>query len=270
MRIDLSKYKTVKEKIAYLVANKSELMEFKKASFKTADAFGSNVIEVNAAKALNTHYKDEPATGVIKRTIIANTYNWLDSHGDVHVTNLFSKSISEREGRIWHLHDHEQKVTAKIGTPEKIYEKAVQWSNLGVNKFGYTEALFMDSNVKESLNKRMFKAYLENEVDQHSVGMQYVKMDLAVNDPEFKEEFATWNKYIDQIGNRADAEKQGYFWAIKEAKLIEISAVLEGSNTLTPTVQNITETAEPEKSTPKGSADANKSINYEYLLNNLK
>jgi len=30
--------------------------------------------------------------------------------------------------------------------------------------------------------------------------------------------------------------EQGYFWAVKEAKLIEISAVLEGSNELTPTI----------------------------------
>ena len=69
-------------------------------------------------------------------------------------------------------------------------------------------------------------------VDQHSVGMQYVKIDLAVNDEDYEEEYKLWQDNIDQIGNKEQAEQKGYFWLVREAKLIEISAVLLGSNEL--------------------------------------
>ena len=67
--------------------------------------------------------------------------------------------------------------------------------------------------------------------------MYYVKVELAVNDAEEIEEYKVWNQYINDIGNKELAEENGYFWAVKEAKLIEISAVLEGSNSLTPTIE---------------------------------
>ena len=67
--------------------------------------------------------------------------------------------------------------------------------------------------------------------------MYYVKIDFAVNDKEHKAEFKTWNDNIENIGNREKAEELGYFYAVKEAKLVEISAVLQGSNELTPTIE---------------------------------
>ena len=66
--------------------------------------------------------------------------------------------------------------------------------------------------------------------------MRYVKLDLAVNDKDSKEEFAVWNKYFDRIINQEQAEKKGYFWAVQEGQLIEISCVIKGSNILTPTL----------------------------------
>jgi len=177
-------------------------------------------------------------SGIIKRTIIGNTYNWMDSHDDVHIEGVFAKSIADRQDKIWHLHDHEHKITAKVGKPISIYEKAVEWADLGVNKVGETTALFMDSNIIKEYNPLIFVQYLSKEINQHSVGMYYRQLDLAVNDSDMKEEFSQWNKYIEQIGNKEKVIDQGYFWAVKEAELIEISGVLSGSNELTPTVDN--------------------------------
>lgn len=227
-----------KELTKYLIENKSDLINLKKSVIKYADSFGVNQSEQNTIKAINTNYKDDVDSGIIKRTIIGNTYNWLDSHGDVHIDGLFNKSIQENQNRIMHLHDHEYKLVAKIGKPESIYEKSVNWTDLGVSKAGTTMALFMDSNISKEMNTQIFKQYLTGEIDQHSVGMQYVRIDLAINDAEEDEEYKVWNKYINTIGNRTKAEEAGYFWAVKEAKLIEISAVLQGSNELTPTIDN--------------------------------
>jgi hypothetical protein len=227
--------------------DKALAIELKKSAIKHTDVSITNKLELSVNKALTTDNKDEPDTGVIKRTVVGNTYNYLDSHMDVHVGNTFKKSIDERMNKVAHLHDHIHNVTAKVGTFTSIYEKVVNWEDLGINVKGSTTVLMADSEVKKDLNPSVFTQYLGGEIDQHSVGMRYVKLDLAINNEDDKEEYATWLKYIDRIGNKEIAEEAGFFWAVSEAKLIEISAVLMGSNPITPTVQNI----EPVKSTHK-------------------
>lgn len=269
MNLTEKTFATKKDLFKYLVENKSDLLEMKKATKKTYVISPSLVLDDSstglANKELFTSTKND-TEAVIKRTIIGNTYNWLDSHGDVHVGSTFSKSIGERVGKIWHLHDHLYQLTAKVGTPEKVYEKDVKWTDLGINKAGKTTVLMMDSNIEKVKNESIFGEYKSGNIDQHSVGMYYVKIELAINDDEFEDEYKIFNQYIDLIGNKNKAIEQGWFYAVKEAKLIEISAVLEGSNELTPTldVKNIeptqvTQEDEPTKVTlnnggTKGSA----------------
>jgi hypothetical protein len=226
---------TIKE----IIAKKAELIALKKAEIKTVKGGVSALFSGNVTKGVFENSDTE-----LKRTIVANTYNWLDSHQDVHAKGVFSKSIKERKD-IFHLHDHEFKLTAKVGEPIKVYEDVIKWSDLGINKQGETTALFMDSNILKDYNERIFNEYKNGKINQHSVGMQYVKIDLAVNDEDEEDEYKVWQDNIDSIGNKEEAEKLGYFWLIREAKLIEISAVLMGSNSLTPTIN------EPEKSTQK-------------------
>ncbi len=76
--------------------------------------------------------------------------------------------------------------------------------------------------------------------------MMYVKVFLAINDEDHETEYATWEKYIDQVANNKTAESKGYFWAVTEAKVIEGSAVPIGSNQITPTI----DIKEPGKPTP--------------------
>ena len=85
---------------------------------------------------------------------------------------------------------------------------------------------------------------------------------MAINDSE-KEEFKTWSENIDKIVNKEDALELGYFWLVQECKLIEISAVTRGSNSLTPTLEEAKETEEEheEKSEPLNNTRA--------LINNI-
>lgn len=250
------KFTSNKERIDWIIANKSELIELKKMQLKCSDLVITPDNE-SVVKSIFTEHKDDVSSGVITRSIIANTYNWMDSHDDVHVGNTFGKSINERSTKIFHLHDHKHEVTAKVGKPKSITEKSVAWTDLGIARPNKTTVLLLESEIKESYNKDVFKQYLDKEIDQHSVGMRYIKIDLAVNDPEYKEEKATWDAYYSQLGNPERADKMGYFWAVKEAALIEVSAVLMGSNELTPTVENIepsnldTQKTEPTEVTQK-------------------
>ena len=262
MKITGKTFATKKEEIDYLVKHNKEIIEFKKAVVKHTTPTTTEAEISSTLKALSTS-KEHDTDNVIKRTVIGNTYNWLDSHGDVHLDGTFGKSISERQNKIWHLHDHEQKITAKVGIPSKIYEEKVAWSDLGIKKAGTTTALMMDSDIRKDYNNLIFQEYKDGNIDQHSVGMYYVKIDFAVNDKDHKEEFKVWNDNIENIGNREKAEELGYFYAVKEAKLVEISAVLQGSNELTPTIE--AKDIEPEKSTQPEPEQSTHKIN-----NNLR
>ena len=262
--IDISKFAEKKELFKYLIDNKADIIDVKKNTVKHCNPINSLSNDNVTVKALETNHKDDISSGVIKRTIVGNTYNWLDSHGDVHVKGIFSKSISERKNKVKHFHDHINQLNAQVGKFTDVYEKDVLWKDLGVNKEGTTTALFADSDILERYNKNMFLQYANKEIDQHSVGMYYVKIEMAVNDSEYKEEFKVYNDYIGQIANKEDAEEQGYFFVVKEAKLIEISAVTEGSNAITPTIDNKVNPSKDNLDKVDPSLDSQKLVNNKY------
>lgn len=234
--IDKSKFGSKKELIDYIIKNKSEIISFKKSATKFTDcSISIENKKIAANKVISNFSDDNLKDGVIKRTIIGNTYGWMDSHDDVHIKGIFSKSISENEKNIFHLHDHLYQLAAKVGTPNKIYEQDILLKDLGVDGDGYTTCLCMDSEIKKSYNEMIYEEYLTKQINQHSVGMIYVKLFFCVNDPEYKEDYANWNTYFPQVINKDKALENGYFWAVTEAKLKEISCVLMGSNELTPT-----------------------------------
>jgi len=257
MKINKAHYERLKEQT-----------EFKKSAIKYADCISFMPTEEKGeANKAKYPYENDEEKGVLKRTIVLNTYNWLDSHGDVHLTGTFGKSISERGNKIPHLHDHVFQLEARVGKPIAFYEKEISWRELGASKTGMTTALFMESEVRRSYNEKVYNDYLKNEIDQHSVAMRYVKVELAINDgDEYPKEKAVWDKVIGLLGNRKQAEEQGFFWAVSEAALIEGSAVLLGSNELTPTLGG---KAQPFKSTeqePEPSVDTQRMVQ---LINEL-
>ena len=84
----------------------------------------------------------------------------------------------------------------------------------------------------------MFEQYAKGYVKEHSAGLRYVQLELAINsEAEWdKEEKAIWDKYYPLIANKEAADELGYFWAVIEQKIIEGSAVVRGSNFATPTL----------------------------------
>lgn len=232
-------FRTQAELFKHLVENKAEIISLKKSAVKFTDVVSYFPETPEIAIKAKYPYENNEEKGVLKRTIVANTYNWLDSHGDVHLNEVFAESIKQKGTKIFHLNSHMLDFSAKIGKPYSVEEKDISWRELGQGKTGMTQALFVGSEIRKSYNETLYTAYLNDEVDQHSVGMQYVNLALAVNDKDnYPREYEEWQKHIGKIGNRSKAEEKGYFWAVYEAKLIEVSAVLLGSNELTPTLGN--------------------------------
>jgi hypothetical protein len=225
-----------------IINKKAELIALKRLQVKHSNGVLNNLPlenKVSTKMKPNPNCKDGGELECLTVKVVGNTYYWLDSHGDVHVDGCFTKSIKENANKIYHLDNHKHSFSDIVGKVEMIEEIQVKWQDLGVDKQGKTTCLVMTSEIEEDYNCKVFEAYKENKINQHSVGMQYIKMDLAVNsnDINAKEEKATWDKYYSMLGNPEKADEEGYFWVVKEAKLLEISALLwDGSNSLTPTI----------------------------------
>ena len=235
--------------IKQVTRDKQEAILLKKGSTKFTDSpiltpYGQELKGDEPNKALIERNLPFDTDEAVYRTIIANTYNYMDSHDDVHLNNVFKKSLDENKN-LFLLHDHKFEVTAQTGNILKAYEQEGRFIYYGYNSPLDTQALLMDVEIERAKNELVFNEYKNHRINQHSVGMIYVKLELAVNDEDFGSELATWNKYYNDIANKEDVDAVGYFWAVTEAKLIEGSAVPIGSNTVTPTL----EIKEPEKST---------------------
>lgn len=245
-------FETKKELFDYLVKNQDRLIAQKKAQMKKADAvmYGAvPFIKGGLAEKANKPVTED--LDELKVKIVINTTNLMDTHDDVHIPGLWKKSLKENKN-IWHDQEHEHKFASTIADYEdlKAYTETMTWKDLGQKWEGQSEALIFESTVKRSRNSFMFDQYKAGYIRNHSVGMHYVKLQMAINDKSYPAEYKAWNDYIDQVANREDAEKQGFFWAVTEAKIVEGSAVKQGANWATPTLENNMK-SEPPEGTPE-------------------
>jgi hypothetical protein len=129
----------------------------------------------------------------------------------------------------------------------------------------------MQSTVSEDYDEKCYYLYKDGEIKQHSIGLQYVNVVLCLNsvDAIDYEEKANWDFYYPQVINKEAVEKAGYFWAVKEAKILEVSAVLWGANELTPTTGVIPQ-VEIEPSTDTQINGSGDSTQKSELINQIK
>lgn len=258
----------------FLVKNKDLLITEKKSAIKFADAIshwtGVEDEHGEVQKAGTT--KAPPISGdTLECQLVINTTNLLDSHDDVHIDGLWTKTLSEKR-ELYLLQEHTMRFQGVISDEVKASARRMSWKELGFNFEGNTQALIFKTIIRRGRNEYMFGQYAQGFVKNHSVGMQYVKIVLCLNSEseDYEAYKANWDKYIGKVANAELAEDRGYFWAVLEAKLVEGSAVLIGSNYATPVLEtqgsnkniepsNDTHTTEPPAGTRKATIN--------YLLN---
>jgi hypothetical protein len=233
-----------KDLIKFLVENKALLTQEKKATIKHSDPIAVNCdlskkYFIDKEGKLNKAVADQqqPVNGPETVLCVINTTNWMDSHSDVHIPGIWKKSLADNKGQL-HLQEHSMGFAYVISDESKGYTEKMTWKELGLDKAGVTEALIFATPFT-GRNPYMEDQYRKGFVKNHSVGMRYVSIKLCVNEAEdeyYKEEYANWVQYAPMVVNIEDAEAQGYFWAVTEAKVIEGSAVVKGSNIITPTI----------------------------------
>ena len=259
MRIAIPKFGDKKALFAYLEENKDMLIKTKKSMPIESDVCNfsmSHVMPNGKLGGIGTKAEhpedeeDEDERKEVRVKIVANTANWIDSHMDMLLPDSPKRSIKERKHLIHHLHDHVHEVEAKIGDVVDILLSDLSYAELGIKGTGSTQALIFITDVIKAYNEKVFLQYLRKKVNQHSIGLQYLQLTMAINDPDNKEAFAEWNKYIDQVINEEVAIELGFFFPVQEYRLLENSAVLFGSNEITPTLETDINKKDPQHSTP--------------------
>lgn len=272
--VKIPDFPTNKELFKFLVENKETLIRQKKAILKHGDGYlyagGKSMKGDGSTKAAPVDITDKTELKVIA---IINTTNWMDSHKDVHLPGLWDKSLKENPN-ILHVQEHKSWEFEKIiseGDELKAYTEFFKWKELGFNAQGQTEALVFDSKVLKDRNEYMFKQYAKGRVKNHSVGMRYVKIILCINCEDYGAEYEAWEKYYPEIINKEAADDCGYFWAVKEAKVIEGSAVPIGSNIITPTQSvEAKNNPEPSQDTPEtGSRETTSTDKQKSFFNSI-
>lgn len=253
-------FNTKKELFKFLKENKQFIIDKKKSVIKYANPVTCEPARATQ-KAASGASTMKDTDDVLYRTLVVNTYHWLDSHGDVHMKGTFTKSIKERALRIQPFDQHKYSLDYRIGKTLSIEEKVMEWKDLGVELEGDTISVVTLTEIHRAKSPARFADYKNGDIDQHSVGMMYVNLTLCIDDEDYEEEKTAFDKYINMVGNKEEAIQQGYFFAIHEAKLIEYSCVIEGSNSLTPVIQ-------PDLSTEQESKTV--LLNAELLLNKVK
>lgn len=242
-----------KELTTFLMENKAALVQQKKSlPIKHSEPISCNSFVISAPDTVVKAAGEAAPQDNKKRCrvkVVCNTAYWVDSQLDVAIPGCYDKTIRERGHMIVHLHDHIHTLEAKIGDVTSVYTQNIALTELGINKAGSVQCMVMESDVRHDYNEKIYNMYANGGVSQHSIGLQYVRLSLAINDPDAKEEYAVWEKYIDKIINNEVAKQYGFFWAMEEIKVLENSAVLFGSNELTPTLGASTKT-EPSDDTP--------------------
>ena len=260
-------FKTKKEMFRFMAGNRDKLIAQKKAVMKKGDCpvIISPVIvhepKIATKKAAGEIIEPEDIKSLNVEVVI-NTTNFMDSHDDVHLPGIWNRSLQNNK-MLMHLQEHRSMEFSKIiadGDELKAYTKTFSWKELGYDYKGNTEALIFESEILRKRNEYMMLQYANEWVRNHSVGMYYVKLDIAINDEDYPNEYEAWEKYYPEIANSELPDEKGYFWYVMEAKLIEGSSVPLGSNIATPTI-----------STGKNEPEIKKTgIDYKYIREGLK
>ena len=217
------------DRFDYLKKNSKALVSLKKATIKTAECVIGTPLLVKSEETDKAAGED----GVYE--IAANTCMYIDDQMDALAPGAATKSINEnlKRGTIYFLKNHARTTDNIIGSIKDAYYKQFPLSSLGYDAEGMADVLTIVGEPDRELDAKTYDLYKKGFVKQHSIGLQYVKIDVAADDPTNAPAYKIWQAHYDEIINKDVADRYGFFFYVSEFKLYELSAVLWGSNDLT-------------------------------------
>lgn len=258
MRVKIPDFADKQSLFAYLRTNKSKIIAQKKSlpivsdnlEFGYSKVISSNGFSIKKVKDTGETLSDSE----LDIDVIANLSGWCDSYMDVMIENSWNRSIKDKGALgtklFYHLKNHDYSTDDLVGKDASLYTKDIDLSQFNIKSDIKTaQGLMMHSTVVFEYDNKVFILYRDGQIKQHSIGLQYVQLHLCLNSEveDDAEEKKNWDKYYDQVINKDKIDAKGYFWAVVEAKILEVSTVLWGANELT--------SVESMKRPPSGTAD---------------
>ena len=169
---------------------------------------------------------------------VAIIANYIDKHGSIFTTDCLSESLAET---VIHNADHVRDFAHLISNSVEVELREIPFSELGEDREGSATAFCFKSEFSKEDNSAMFKEYKRNRVKYHSIEFDWSRRSDEIlcvastyNAPdEYK---ANWDKYYDKVLNKEVADARGWFYVYEKAPIIAVSAVVLGSNKVTPTL----------------------------------
>jgi hypothetical protein len=243
----IPEFKSKSELFSFLRTNKSKLIAQKKALPLTSDDLDFGYTKMDGIKTFSTKAveNNEPVEGELPVEIISNMSGWCDSQKDVMLKDSWKKSITEigASGQkiCYHLKNHDYSMDAIIGKNADFYSKDIDLSLFNLKTdLKKAQGLICKSTVMQRYDEKVYALYQDLQVKQHSIGLQYINIVLCLDslNEEDAQEKKNFDKYYPQVINKEKVDDNGYFWAVIEAKILEVSAVLFGANILTPVLSS--------------------------------
>lgn len=203
---------------------------------------------------------------------IINTTNVVDSHRDVHLKGIWNKSAKEQNRKTYYVFDHELKSLSIIVKAKDVEIKVIPttFRALGYPMDGDTEALTFVFDEDKIIHDRG-KEFLEDSEMQNSIRMRYLDVRLCMNSEnvEHKQYKENYNNYKSEVANVDDLGELEYFYAVKEAAIVNEGSLLPfGSNKYTPIVY-FKEAAKSTSDTNKTEPPQGTQIEWEKVIKNF-
>lgn len=230
-------FSTKEELYKALSENKGLLKAQKMIGEKHSDTVAYSFAVNDKKEAIKAGEINIDEVNVLDVKIVINTCNLFDSHSDVSIESSWNRTVKNAK-RVLLLQEHKAQFDKIISDEIELKVEVINWKDLGFDYEGKTECLVFYARIRKNRNPYMFEQYAKGYVKEHSAGLRYIQIDLAINsEAEWnKEEKEIWDKYYPKIANKEDVDQYGYFWAVIEQQIKEGSAVVFGSNFVTPTL----------------------------------
>ena len=189
--------------------NIKEIINIKRAKIQKSVEKGSSV----KCKVLDVNKIDFSNKDFVKDDnfyyIAVNTTWILDSHIDLHVDGLWTKSAKERNRRNYLVDTHIMTMGTTLAKKEdvEILVENIPFSALGFNYKGNTQVLIY--KIPKNKLSKLAKDWIDEGYSiEASVKMQYVIIDFAMNSILEEDESSKklYDEYINKIANKEEFE----------------------------------------------------------------
>ena len=252
------KFSDKQDQSRFIRKNLSDILTIKRAEYKTKS---EPILRPELIKEFTPNIEDITSEFMSVKTVI-NSTNIIDSHKDLHLADIWNKTVKDNPFS-HHLKQHEAKFESVISKKARSYNEKSNFNQIGLDVDFETTLNINEFVLERSKMPFMFDAYKNGDVEQHSVGMMYVNIDIAYYDEESQKNMDFFEEMKKFAVNPEVADEYGYFFVVYEAKKREGSAVVFGSNSVTPTleVKNYVPSQNTRKNAPQKSTQILNELN---------